>query len=499
MAEAFESLRECLPFYLTRCRWFASKASRIASVDIWDDLAFGEAVFPRLLFLDVSLPGGSAERYVLPLSCAAGKTLPQGFESAVICQVGDYFLIDGAFDPAFRSLILEAIARGETLKAGKGKLVGTPTPEAARAVSELGASVASRILSAEQSNTSIVYGDRLFLKLYRRVEEGPHPEGEMVRFLAEVGFSHVPPFMGSLEYKSNDGSLEFEVALLQRRIENEGDAWSYFTRALKLCLSCLGEGRAKDEAKRTFAMASLLGRRTAELHKALASKREDPAFAPVPFEGECKERALRAACAQLEAAMASLEENLYSLPEDAKKSASYVLERKEGLSKTLKISFAASGGEALRIHGDYHLGQVLFSEGDFFIIDFEGEPARSLLERREKQSPLKDISGMIRSFHYAANFALRELGMEKREAATSWAEAWNRAVCESFLSSYRRAAGEATFLPQEEGAFDALLKAFLVEKAAYEVCYELNNRPDWVEIPLAGIVSILDAGGRRTA
>lgn len=493
LAEAFEILRGCLPSYLPRCRWFASKASRIASVDVWEDFPMGEGPFPRLLFLNVSLDDGSSERYVLPLSRVTENVSLQRQKNATICQVRDYFLADGVFDPTFRSLILEAIAKGKSLSGSGGKLTGLPDPAAAETFLEVATSGDSRVLSAEQSNTSIIYGGRLFLKLYRKVEEGPHPEGEMVRFLTEAGFPHVPPFMGFLRCEPADRGLPFEVALLQGCVKNRGDAWSYFTRALKTALSSLDEGGAKDGEKETLNMASLLGRRTAEMHIALASDRKDPAFSPVPFEGEYKSHALEAACAQLDEALAMLERHIGNLQGAARALALCVLEKKKRASDLLEVSFAASGGEALRIHGDYHLGQVLFTGDDFFIIDFEGEPARSLPERRRKQSPLKDIAGMVRSFHYAANFALRELDDKEKGVASSRAKAWYRAVCELFISSYHKTAREASFLPQKEGAFEAILKAFLVEKAAYEICYELNNRPDWMEIPLEGIASILEA------
>jgi maltose alpha-D-glucosyltransferase/alpha-amylase len=492
LAEAFEILRESLPSYLPRCRWFASKASRIASVGAWEDFPMGEGPFPRLLFLNVSLDDGSLERYALPISCVTENASLQGQKNATICQGRDYFLADGVFDPTFRSLILEVIAKGKNLSGSRGKLTGLPNPAASKAFLEVATSGDSRVLSAEQSNTSIVYGDRLFLKLYRKVEEGPHPEGEMVHFLTEAGFSHVPPFMGFLRCEPADGGLPFEVALLQGCIKNKGDAWSYFTRALELSLSSLDEVGAEDETRGTFAMASLLGKRTAEMHIALASEGEDPAFAPVPFEGEYKRRALEAAYAQLDEALAMLERHIGDLQGAARALALRVLEKKKRASDLLETSFAASGGEALRIHGDYHLGQVLFTGDDFFIVDFEGEPARSLSERRRKQSPLKDVAGMVRSFHYAANFALRKLDDKEMSVASSRAKAWYRAVCELFTSSYRKAVREAPFLPQKEGAFEVILKAFLVEKAAYEVCYELNNRPDWVEIPLEGIASILE-------
>lgn len=490
LAEAFEILRECLPSYLPRCRWFASKASRISSVDVWEDFPMGEGPFPRLLFLNVSLDDGSSERYVLPLSRVTENASLQGQKNATICQVRDYFLADGVFDPTFRSLMLEIITKGKNLSGSWGKLTGLPNPAAVETFSEVAASGDSRVLSAEQSNTSIVYEDKLFLKLYRKVEEGPHPEGEMVRFLTEAGFFHVPPFMGFLRCEPADGGLSFEVALLQGCIKNESDAWSYFTRALELSLSSLDEEGAEDEARGTFAMASLLGKRTAEMHIALASG-EDPDFAPVPFEGEYKSHALETACAQLDEALVMLERHMGDLRGAARALALRVLEKKKRASDLLEASFAASGGEVLRIHGDYHLGQVLFTGDDFFIIDFEGEPARSLPERRRKQSPLKDIAGMVRSFHYAANFALRELDDKEKDVASSRAKAWYRTVCELFVSSYRKTTREASFLPKGDGAFEAILKAFLVEKAAYEICYELNNRPDWVEIPLEGIASIL--------
>ncbi len=495
-----EGLKKHLPTYLPSCRWFASKTKDIAEVDIIDCLPMKRNLKTYMLILRVALDDGSIEHYSMPIS-VIDKAPSKEQKIGLILTLDDgTHIIEGIFDAGFRDALFETIIGGKTIEGINGVLSCSVNPKYISHFIDHGKKISSKILAAEQSNSSIIYNNSFFLKLYRKLEIGPHPEAEMAHFLSETGFTHVPPFIGSMKYMQNEEKTWLEIALLQEYVKNIGDGWTYFTAILKNTIKALKSANdadkyfllpLKEEINRTYEMASLLGKRTAEMHLALSSDRKNDSFAPLPFKGEAKNEAYAIARLWMEQAMKILNDNMQMLPSPTDMLARNIIDNEKSLLDRLKYYFTASGGEILRIHGDYHLGQLLFTGNDFFIIDFEGEPARSLRERRKKQSPLKDVSGMIRSLHYAANYALKSLACDD-EASSFWAKIWYDNACSSFLSSYRQEAMDASFLPADDEEFNATLKAFLMEKAAYEICYEFNNRPDWVHIPLKGIESIIN-------
>jgi maltose alpha-D-glucosyltransferase/alpha-amylase len=387
-------------------------------------------------------------------------------------------------------------------------------------------------VSAEQSNTSIIYDKQLILKLFRRLQPGENPDVEVGRFLTEVAhFPHVAPFMGEITMISANGE-KTTVAMLQGLVANQGDGWQWFLEQLSRFFSSVTAlsgppetptpsflndrkplREALEHAGPSIKAVALLGRRTAEMHLALATPTHDPAFAAEPFTAEDLIRDARRIEAQINAALDTIKAKVPTLDDQAVGDAGLLLSRRPALlSRTRSITGIAAAGQRIRIHGDYHLGQTLRTsgasrenglesneeDGDFVLLDFEGEPARLLSERRQKQSPLKDVAGMIRSLSYAAHSGLNQFltanqGAEHAQGSenlTAWAAFWqNSASCE-FLRAYRETiSANPALLPSAQRS-QALLDVYLLEKALYELLYELNNRPAWLRIPLAGILAL---------
>lgn len=404
--------RPVLWAWVLRQRWFGGKARTLvgwAVVGHWDEAG--------LVALEVTYADGK-EVYALPLAWAA-----EAPEDAVIFRKDGRVLCDATVLPEFRAWLFRALGCGEDAPP-------------------------SRVLKAEQSNTSLIYGERLFVKLYRRLAVGINPDAELTRFLSEVArFQNVPEFVG--EVKWDGASLALATALTH----NEGDAWP-------LALAAARGFYETGEMGPWLERAALLGRRTGEMHAALASAKE-PDFVAEPF-ADSDLREVKIEIARLDAsnratiasrAASELEQRFLSSP-----------------AKRISVELPA-GAVKTRTHGDYHLGQVLWTGRDFVIIDFEGEPSRSLAERRAKRSPLRDVAGMLRSFHYAAHAAGSNIGAEK----------WATASQDAFFAAWREAAPSLV-------AGAGLLPLFIAEKALYELAYELNNRPAWGYIPLQALV-----------
>ena len=379
------------------------------------------------------------------------------------------------------------------------------------------------MLTAEQSNTSVVYADRLILKVFRRLHEGTNPDLEVGRFLTEqVFFPHIPHVAGGIEYYPGRRAQPMTVGVLQEYVPNEGDAWKYTLDSLAhyfesvlahaeagisplpdkslIELSESGIPTIVGEAAGVYlSSAQLLGQRTGELHLALASNRDDPDFAPEPFTVGYQRSVFHHMRSLTTLVLLLLRQRLEALPEDAGKEAMRVLGIEGDIIARFRIALKhKAAAMRTRCHGDYHLGQVLYTGRDFVIIDFEGEPARPLGERRLKRSPLSDVAGMIRSFDYAVHAAL--LGQaptvirpEDLPILERWGRLWYVWVSAAFLNSYLAVVEESGLLPSSREELGALLDMYLLEKAVYELGYELNNRPDWVRVPLLGILQLVES------
>ena len=531
------SLEQRLVEYVQTQRWFGGKARNIKSASFVEIVPISfNSTDATITHVQIEYTEEDPELYVLPLAFASGERANQICESSpntVLARVtvrdkaGDKAgcLYDAVFDKSFCKTLLEMIARRRHVRGAAGEFVATPTRavrnEWTGAVTNL--EVAS--MRAEQSNSSIVFGDKLILKLFRRTESGINPDLEIGQFLTErVGFAHTPPVAGTIEYRIKNGE-RVAVAVLQKFVSNEGDAWrqtldalsQYFERAVT---------RPADELKDLerpmpfverlqhatipefageligpyFENVKLLGKRTAELHVALASNRDDPDFSPEPFS-ILYQRSLYQSMRNHSGQMLQLlKKNLNSVRGVVLDDALKVLDRQNVLLNRFRALLSRKiNANRTRIHGDFHLGQVLYTGKDYVIIDFEGEPARPLTERRIKRTPIRDVAGMLRSFHYAAYTSLfGHLGSamvrpEDLAAMEPWARIWNVWISSTYLQSYLDHAQSGGFLPAHREELNILLDVYLLEKALYELGYELNNRPDWVRIPLAGILQLLQS------
>jgi maltose alpha-D-glucosyltransferase / alpha-amylase len=424
----------------------------------------------------------------------------------------------------------ESPASGESAPPG-GRLDASASTSFRRAEQR----AASRLGSAEQSNTSILYGREFFLKLFRKLEPGQNPDVEIGRFLTEVArFPHIPPFLGEISLTLAN-TEKTTLALLQGLVVDASDGWEWFLGqvaemfahaaelAPHLDLSPDPPGATVhseimppailESSRPSFDAARLLGRRTAELHIALATPTENEAFSSQPLTQDDLARDAERIEAQIKSTLDLLRLEISRLDEPAADAAALLLSRRpELVSRVRALASLPPGGKRIRIHGDFHLGQTLRTRsatedaavpkgsetGDFIFLDFEGEPARPLVERRRKQSPLKDVAGMMRSFSYAAQFALnRSLDTASTnkvqilpDALRTCADSWRAEACAQFLGGYRNAMRDNLELLPAPEPTQTLLEAYLLEKALYELVYELNNRPAWLGIPISGILSL---------
>lgn len=500
--------REFLPDFLPRQRWFAGKARPLDSVRIADvSLDAGLPGGLTIALVEARFRDGGADLYFLPLATRQkAPTDPPDFHDALADPMACLALLDGI-----------GAGREVPMERGTIRAVRTEAFEAARGPDEALQPV--RLGSAEQSNSTVFFGDRLILKVFRRLEPGLNPDFEIGRFLTEQAhFDRIPPTAGAIEYV-RQGEPPATVAILQRLVLNQGSGWEHALDGLgryyedvanrsdmppefgpvSLLDLAATEPPATVVERLGAALqdAATLGRRTAELHLALASDDHDPDFAPLPMTAEDLEALAGDIREQVERTLSTLRDTYERLPEAVKPEAHRVLDGSLGLLDPLgTLSALPAGSTRIRVHGDYHLGQVLRVDQDYVILDFEGEPARPLAKRRARQSPIKDVVGMLRSFDYAAHaglFAASEgRPSAERERLAPWARDWQSWTSACFLRAYLDTAGGAAFLPRDRVALDQLLRAFTLDKAMYELLYELNNRPDWVRIPLQGIISLIE-------
>jgi maltose alpha-D-glucosyltransferase / alpha-amylase len=367
----------------------------------------------------------------------------------------------------------------------------------------------TKVLSADQSNTSIIFKRKYFFKLYRKLDRVTNPDVEILRFLSEkTNFKNVPLFLGGVEHiLANKHSMV--IGMMQELVENQGDAWDYtsdeldryFERilaypAFKNVPSPKGDlikaepfNELEEEMKDLIGSAineriTLLAQRTAELHISLSSRPNEADFEPEAYSLHYQRSLFSSLQSLTRTSYQALEQNIQNIPESLQEEASEILKMKNDiLNRMKKIYSRKINSLKIRTHGDFHLGQVLFTGKDFFIIDFEGEPARSFSERRLKRSPLRDVAGMLRSFHYAAYSALfrvKTIRQEDVDLLEKWAELWYHYTGGIYLKTYIEILGKTRLIPDNHEDIKIMLDTFILEKAVYELKYELNNRPDWI-------------------
>jgi maltose alpha-D-glucosyltransferase / alpha-amylase len=513
-----EALDRALSGYLPTRRWFAGKARVIRATNVVDAVQLAGEM--RLMLLDVEFTDGEPQTYVLPLAIAnVRREQDQGRNLPVVARLREgAVLYEALQEEAFTHVLLDTIARKRVLRGTEGEVSGIAT----RAFKELRGTekLEAHVLTGEQSNTAVTYGQRLFLKLFRRLEHGINTDFEVTRFLTEeTTFRNTPRLAGALEYRRTGSDVPMTVAILQSFTPNSGDAWTYTHDAIGRYFDLLlSDAAAAERVNTSFAHASLLdlahrpvsdvardlfggyladaellGRRTAEMHIALASRDDIPAFAPEPFTPHYQRSIYQSMRTQLVQTLQLVRTRKKDQPEFE----ALLSKENEVHQRFRAVMNGKIDGVRIRNHGDFHLGQVLYTGKDFAIIDFEGEPARPLSERRIQRSALRDVAGMLRSFQYAPYAVLfgaapgSYVRPEDVPQLETGARFWYQWVSASFLRAYLAESAKGAFLPTKSESIDTLLSAYLLEKALYEIVYEMNNRPDWVRIPVKGVLELV--------
>lgn len=489
---AIAGLSAVLPDYISARRWYRAKARTIKRLSIQDLIAGERSAF--VLVVRIDYQGEGSDEYFVPLAVArpgAAASLDEPVCSLRGPDGREGVLYGVLFNANFRQDILDLIVCNGVFEGREGKLVGRRTEELDKPVSQL----ESFVSRAEQSNTSIIYGDRYILKLFRKLEPGINPDIEIGSFLTQRGFKNTPEVLGQIEYQPKIGEPS-AAAILQQFVRNQGDAWSYTLKSLGSFFehAIAGQDSLGDYAD----SAALLGKRTAEMHAAFEDENAGPDFIPEPFTSRDGQKLYQDLLSQADIAFEALRRKQTILAGATAEAAREVLR----LEPEITARFDAvreSPVTAVRIrhHGDFHLGQVLYTGNDFMIIDFEGEPARPLSERRRKALAMRDVAGMLRSFQYAAYAAL--FASKATGRLESRAELWTQRVSTTYLQAYFSEAKGLRCIPSSTAERQSLLDAFLLQKALYELAYELNNRPDWVLIPIRGILSLMTLNRARGA
>ncbi|HSC07171.1 MAG TPA: putative maltokinase, partial [Steroidobacteraceae bacterium] len=495
-----------LPGFLAERRWFADKGAPLRQVRLHDHAEWRTREGHWLFAIFEAQSAARSAQYFLPLGIAfedAEEARWKRLQSAAIARVRQRarigVLADATVDEAFCRALLNAIASRDELPMVRGKVRFTPTRAFETIVGELPAELPVGLPQGQGSNTAIRLGERLFLKVYRRLQPGINPEVEVGRFLTEVAqFPHVVPLAGLAQYDADDGT-SCALALLQAFVLNQGDGWDYTVNYLTRFLEdTRGDSQPPEEIHGAYLeLARVLGTRTAELHCALAHPTDDAAFRSEPIRPDDLAAWRARVRSDAEETLALLANREADLPDTALQEARALGQRRNALLQRIESSaHLLTSAIKIRHHGDYHLGQVLVRRNDFVIVDFEGEPARPLEERRRKHSPLRDVAGMLRSFSYAAHAAwmtrrgqTESVGDQTR--LPSSLAAWERAVRATFLAVYDPVARAGGLYGSSEEA-QALIDLFEIEKALYEVRYELGNRPDWAHIPIRDLLALTD-------
>ncbi len=519
--------QEILPEYLLKARWFGGKGRKIRDIKIIERGRFTRPPMNvNMLILQVNYFEGLPELYFLPAAFKPyhdASRIMERYERAQIIHAeigGDKGIIyDALYDTDFHQLLLEMLTKRKKAKGKKGDFTAVSGRNTKNILNQLDSPPDSELLNVEQSNTSILYDDTLIIKMFRKLDNGINPDVEIEQYLTDkAGYPQIPTYAGTLEYKKEKED-NISIALLQDYVPNEGVSWTFVMDHLGMFLENLltrkeelkdveiepvsltdGDGSEKNKVLEELVdgffteMIELLGKRTGEMHLALASSRAAE-FKPEAFSTLYQRSVFQSMKNLQRQSFRLLRNNMNKFSDEIVKEAEEVMQAKDEIINRLKrITEKKFTAKKIRIHGDYHLGQVLFTGKDFVIIDFEGEPARPLSERKLKRSPLRDAAGMVRSFHYAAYsglFNFPSIRSEDVEFLEPWMKVWYYYISRIFMNSYLKTVEDAAFLPNKKEDLLVMYDAFLMEKAIYELGYELNNRPDWVKIPLRGIKFIL--------
>jgi trehalose synthase-fused probable maltokinase len=480
--------------YANTCRWFAGKARPQTGFKVLNyiDFILTDGSNAWLLIIEASYADGLSEQYLLPVSLV--KVVAEYPEKAtIIAQTDDNLvLIDAIYDERFRQKLFQNIVQSvsftsqeSTLSFTKGSgLAETDTSEA----------IDSRVLNVDSSNSAMIFGEKYFMKLYRKLFAETNPEVEMIAFLTENShFANIPAFGGSLTWQ-RPNAPDVTLGMMQSIVKSDCDSWvqtgdylNDFMKAVPQQVFTIGEN--------VFEQVALLGQRTGQMHQSLYRPDANAAFCSEPFTAEYRQFLHKRFTHLLDIRYNLLIENYTKLDVPTQRLAWIFMEARELIDDfAAEILTKPLESKRIRIHGDYHLGQVLSQNNDYIIIDFEGEPEATITERKIKHSPLKDVAGMIRSYHYAVSAKLFNADETKTidsEKLLTVTDRWYRLMRDTYLDAYFEAIGSPHPLFKSQLEINFLLLYFLLEKAVYELGYEISYRPDWVKIPLRGIVDVI--------
>ncbi|MEP9355960.1 maltose alpha-D-glucosyltransferase [Xanthobacter sp. KR7-65] len=489
--KSFET--DVLPAYLPKRRWFAGKDEKLGATAIAMTARVGKKRERAFVLVEARRPGGT-DLYQIPVGISwddeASQSLPQQLALARVRRGRRTGYLTDAFAlPEFASDVMGLISENGEIASSRGRIRFLQTDAFSTITMPADAEV--RFLGAEQSNSSLIYGNAAILKLFRRITPGIHPEAEMSRVLTERGFRNTAPLLGEIVHEPTDGTPQV-LAVLQAYVPGEGDAWTFTHSFLQRAADELGhQGRHLEEVLQPYlGFAAKLGLRLGEMHRALNADSPDPAFAPRTAEAKDLEAWRSRIGARMGEAIARLDARTGLSDEDTAR-ARVILDRRKGiLAEVERLIDAGAGAPLHRVHGDFHLGQVLVAQGDAVIIDFEGEPSLPVEARRAKDSGWRDVAGILRSLDYAVRARRLPAQAAGDESFARLAEAFEAQVPKALLSAYAEGAGSAH--GKAEKSRDAtLLRLFLLEKAAYEVLYEMDNRPDWLGIALGSLARLV--------
>ncbi len=508
-------LSDVLEKYIVKKRWYGGKASKLKYIELAEYFRIQqhEEVYYGLI-LEVNFQEAFYQHYFLPIAFVTDENFAQ--ENRILPVSIEHqkgYIIDAAHLEAFRKLVFERILTAEPIDKTKVRYHKN-------ALFENIAYESSRFMGVEQSNTSIVYNEKYVLKFFRRIYVDRNPDYEMSRFLSEISdYKNTPIYLGSINVIDSDQST-LTIALMQEMVENEGDAWDYILKEVhkvfmnlefkNINIKQLPKATPFERLEITdvspeiidwiglnlFHKTQVLAKRTAEMHIALGSEFTDTAFEPTHFNGDYEVWLKNRLLYQFQNRLNTVENNLHKLKGMALDLANDFLARKNEIRKRfVDFDWTKLKGLRIRIHGDYHLGQILVQNDDFYIIDFEGEPESTIRDRKVKQPPLKDVAGLFRSYHYAiysSIFNNKDLYKESQEELFEAGEILYNYIINVFLGTYVALIKKANLNIgyKEERIF--LLQYSLLEKAVYELGYELNSRPQWAVIPLKGISNIIN-------
>lgn len=508
-------LSDVLEDYILKQRWYGGKASKLKYIELSDYFRIqkdGEVYYG--LILEIDFVEAFYQHYFLPIAFVTDENFAKKDRILPLSINGQKgFIIDAINLEAFRKLVFERILNAQPkdttrVQYHKSEKFKNTSYES------------SSFLGVEQSNTSIIYNDQFILKFFRRIYADKNPDFEMSCFLSDKKeFKNTPAYRGSLNIIDSD-NVYITIALMQELVPNQGDAWEYMLNELHIVFSNLENknidvrslpttelySRLKIEdvpaqiiewvGLNLFLKIQTIAKRTAEMHIVLGSEFEDTAFTPTRFNGDYTVWLKNRLLYQFQNRLNTIENNLHKLDGLALELAKEFLNNKNIIRKRfVNFDWTKLKGERIRVHGDYHLGQILVKDDDFYILDFEGEPESTIRDRKVKQPPLKDVAGMFRSFHYAIYATIFNNGekyIQTQETLFEAAEVLYSYFTSVFLATYMDEILEANLNIGYNQERNFILKYCLLEKAVYELGYELNSRPRWALIPLKGISNIIN-------